>query len=146
MLEVPAELREQMGGLPFKPRAPGTELARTMQVPVLNLNQGKTAPLGDDSIAKAVAAQPVRWEHGRRGARAAAPARLSCSGWVVPAICVIVGAGSGHSSNQLRRASPEANRGLGAGGACMGDAGGVVEMARIRRSYLLACLRVCSRC
>jgi hypothetical protein len=57
-LDVPAEFREQMARWPFKPRAPGTELARTLQVPVLNLNQGKTAPLGDDSIAKAVAALP----------------------------------------------------------------------------------------
>jgi hypothetical protein len=58
VLEIPAELREQMGRLPFKPRAPGTELARTMQVPTLNPRQGETAPLGDDSIAKAVAVLP----------------------------------------------------------------------------------------
>jgi hypothetical protein len=58
LLEIPAEFREQMGRLPFKPRAPGTELARTMQVPVLNLRKGETVPLGDDSIAKAVAALP----------------------------------------------------------------------------------------
>ena len=58
VLEIPAEVREQMGRLPFKPRAPGTELTRTMQVPVLNPRQGETAPLGDDSIAKAVAALP----------------------------------------------------------------------------------------
>jgi hypothetical protein len=57
-LDIPAELREQMGRLPFKPRAPGTELAWTMQVPVLNQSQGRTAPLADDSIAKAVAALP----------------------------------------------------------------------------------------
>ena len=29
-LDVPAELREQMARWPFKPRAPGTELARTL--------------------------------------------------------------------------------------------------------------------
>ena len=57
-LELPAEVREQMGRLPFKPRAPGTELTRTMKVPVLNPRQGETVPLGDDSIAKAVAALP----------------------------------------------------------------------------------------
>ena len=56
LLEVPAELRELK--LPFKPRAPGPELARTMQVPVPNWKQGETAPLGDDSVAKAVAALP----------------------------------------------------------------------------------------
>jgi hypothetical protein len=58
MVEIPAEFRAQMGRLPFKPRAPGTELARTMQTPVLNPRRGETAPLGDDSIAKAVAALP----------------------------------------------------------------------------------------
>ena len=56
--EIPAEVREQMGRLPFKPPAPGTELTRTMQVPMLNPRQGETVPLGDDSIAKAVAALP----------------------------------------------------------------------------------------
>jgi hypothetical protein len=57
-VEVPAELRAQMGRLPFKPRAPGPELARTMQVPVHNPRRGETAPIGDDSIEKAVAALP----------------------------------------------------------------------------------------
>ena len=57
-LDIPAEFREQMARWPFKPRAPGAELVWTMQSAVLNLNQGKTAPLGDDSIAKAVAALP----------------------------------------------------------------------------------------
>jgi hypothetical protein len=42
VLELPAEVREQMGRLPFKPRAPGTELTRTMQVPMLNPRQGET--------------------------------------------------------------------------------------------------------
>jgi hypothetical protein len=45
-----------MARWPFKPRAPGPELARTMKTPVLNPKKGETAPLGDDSIAKAVAA------------------------------------------------------------------------------------------
>jgi hypothetical protein len=40
------------------PRAPGPELARTMKVPEPNWRKGKTEPLGDDSIAKAVAALP----------------------------------------------------------------------------------------
>jgi hypothetical protein len=47
-----------MGRLPFKPLAPGAELARTMQVPVPNWQKGETTPLGDDSITKAVAALP----------------------------------------------------------------------------------------
>lgn len=58
LLEIPPEIRELMGRLPFKPRAPGTELARTMKVPVMNLLQGQTAPLGDDSITRAGAALP----------------------------------------------------------------------------------------
>ena len=41
VLELPAEVREQMGRLPFKPRAPGMELTRTMRVPVLNPRQGE---------------------------------------------------------------------------------------------------------
>ena len=45
------EIRERMGRLPFSPRAPGEELARTMQVPVLNLRKGQTAGLGDDSTS-----------------------------------------------------------------------------------------------
>ncbi len=56
--EIPAELRERLGGLPFKPRPPGTELTRTKQVPVLNPRKGETAAPGDDSITKAVAALP----------------------------------------------------------------------------------------
>jgi hypothetical protein len=58
VLELPAEVRRLMGGLPFKPRAPGMELTRTMQVPVLNPRKGETMPLEDDSITKAVAALP----------------------------------------------------------------------------------------
>jgi hypothetical protein len=42
----------------FKPRAPGPELARTMKSLVTNRRKGETAPIGDDSIAKAVAALP----------------------------------------------------------------------------------------
>jgi hypothetical protein len=57
-LDIPAELREQMGRLPFRPRAPGTELAWTMQVPVPDWQKGETTPLGDDSITKAGAALP----------------------------------------------------------------------------------------
>ncbi len=55
---VPAELLAQLGKLPFTPPTPGSELARTLQVPVLDLMKGQTAPLGDDSIQKAVAALP----------------------------------------------------------------------------------------
>jgi hypothetical protein len=57
-LPIPAELREQLARLPFKPPTPGNELARTMKTPVLDPRKGETTPLGDDSIAKAVAALP----------------------------------------------------------------------------------------
>ena len=57
-LPIPAEFREQFGRLPFKPPTPGPELARTMKVPVHDPRKGETAPLGDDSIEKAVAALP----------------------------------------------------------------------------------------
>ena len=57
-LDIPPEIRELMGRLPFLPRAPGPELARTMKVPVHNPRQGQTAPLGDDSIEKAEAVLP----------------------------------------------------------------------------------------
>jgi hypothetical protein len=55
-LDVPAEFREQMGRLPFKPREPGTEFTRTMKVPVHDPLKGQTAPDGDNSLEKAVAA------------------------------------------------------------------------------------------
>jgi hypothetical protein len=55
-LDVPAEFREQMARLPFRRRESGTDLTRTMQVPVHNPWKGQTTPDGDDSIAKAVAA------------------------------------------------------------------------------------------
>jgi hypothetical protein len=58
-LDVPAEFREQMGRLPFKPRALETELARTMKVPVHDPWKGQTTPDGDDSITKAVRAAVV---------------------------------------------------------------------------------------
>jgi hypothetical protein len=57
-LPIPAELREQLGRLPFKAPAAGSELARTLKVPVLNPKQGLTLPLGDDSIEKTVEALP----------------------------------------------------------------------------------------
>ncbi|MFT3769067.1 MAG: hypothetical protein QM820_26805 [Minicystis sp.] len=62
-LELPPEVREQMGRLPFRPApqeqvAAGKGLARTMQVPVMRRGHGETVPIGDDSIAKAVAALP----------------------------------------------------------------------------------------
>jgi hypothetical protein len=56
--EIPAELREQMGKLPFKPPAPELAVARTMKVPVMNRYQGQTAPVRDNIIAKAGAAPP----------------------------------------------------------------------------------------
>jgi len=52
VVEVPAELRELMGRLPFMPRAPGPELARTMKAAAPYWLKGQTAPLGEDSIPK----------------------------------------------------------------------------------------------
>lgn len=57
-LELPAEFREQLRALPFMPRAPGPDFKLTMKVPVMDRRKGETAPLGDDSIANAVAALP----------------------------------------------------------------------------------------
>jgi hypothetical protein len=57
-VEIPAELRERMGRLPFKAPSPESALARTMKVPVHNLLQGQTTPIGDDSIEKVVSALP----------------------------------------------------------------------------------------
>lgn len=59
-LNLPAEVWEQMGRLPFKARAPEAEggIDRTMEVPVLNWRKGKTAPVGDDSIEKEMALLP----------------------------------------------------------------------------------------
>ena len=61
-LELPPEVREQLGRLPFRPaaevQAAGKVAARTLQVPVMRRGHGETAPIGDDSIAKAVAALP----------------------------------------------------------------------------------------
>ena len=62
--EIPAELRERLGMLPFKPRPPGTELTHTKQVPVLNPRQGETVGPGDDSIKKVVAALPFAGDTG----------------------------------------------------------------------------------
>src|SRR5688572_3272005 len=58
VLELPAEVLEQMRRLPFKPRAPGAELARTMKSLVTDPRKGETTPIGDDSIQKAVAVVP----------------------------------------------------------------------------------------
>jgi len=58
-LDISPELQEKMGRLPFRPLQPGEPRAtRTLQVPVMPTDLGDTAPLGDDSIAKAVAALP----------------------------------------------------------------------------------------
>jgi hypothetical protein len=58
-LDLPAEVRALFGKLPFKPASPGPALARTMQVPVMaSRRHAETAPIGDDSIEKAVAALP----------------------------------------------------------------------------------------
>jgi hypothetical protein len=47
-----------LGRLPFRPASPGQAAARTLQVPVMNRGRGDTAPIRDDSMAKAVAALP----------------------------------------------------------------------------------------
>jgi len=59
-LEVPPELREQQGRLPFRPAPPGQPAkVRTLQAPVMpRRGHGETAPVGDDAIARAVAALP----------------------------------------------------------------------------------------
>jgi hypothetical protein len=65
-LEFPAELRAPADALPFKPPVPGKpRAARTQQVPVMPApGLGETAPLGDDSIAKALAALPFMFTVG----------------------------------------------------------------------------------
>jgi hypothetical protein len=60
-LDLTPEMREQLGRLPFRPVAPGEPppwqgVGKTMQVPVYGRAPGMTAPLGDEAIAKAVAA------------------------------------------------------------------------------------------
>ena len=62
--EIPAELRERLERLPFKPLPPGIELTQTKQVPVLNPWKGETVGPGDDSITKAVAALPFAGDTG----------------------------------------------------------------------------------
>jgi DNA-directed RNA polymerase specialized sigma24 family protein len=62
-LELPPEVRDKLGRLPFRPVKPGEPppghgVARTVQVPVYGRAPGMTAPLGDDAIARAVAALP----------------------------------------------------------------------------------------
>lgn len=58
-LELPDALRGAVGVLPFKPVPRGQpRTAKTLQVPMMRVGLGETAPLGDDSIAKAVAALP----------------------------------------------------------------------------------------
>jgi hypothetical protein len=58
MPNLPAEVWEQRGRLPFRARAPEAEIDRTREVPALNWRKGKTAPVGDDSIEKEVALLP----------------------------------------------------------------------------------------
>jgi hypothetical protein len=74
-LPIPAEVREQLGRLPFKAPTPENELARTKPVPVFNPRLGETKPLGDDFMAKAGAALPFVSPSG--GAGDAAFPRLS---------------------------------------------------------------------
>jgi hypothetical protein len=79
-LDIPAEVRALFGKLPSKPASPGPALATTMKVPdklpskpaspgpalattmkvptMSARHHAETAPIGDDSIAKAVAALP----------------------------------------------------------------------------------------
>lgn len=63
-LALPEGVRDQLAALPFvPPRAPtGREPARTMKVPVMTRGLGGTLPVGDDSIARAVATLPFAGE------------------------------------------------------------------------------------
>ncbi|APR80854.1 Hypothetical protein A7982_06201 [Minicystis rosea] len=61
--ELSAEAWARRGALPFRPVPPGQPpagrgAAKTLQTPVAGLEPGKTAPLGDEGIAKALAILP----------------------------------------------------------------------------------------
>jgi hypothetical protein len=58
MPDLPAEVWERLGRLPFRPASPGQAVERTMPIPVMVRDQGKTAPIREDSIARAVRALP----------------------------------------------------------------------------------------
>jgi hypothetical protein len=65
-LDLPAAVREAMARLPFREPAPASTAApsskagnlKTMPVPVMRRDTGRTLPLDDDAIRKAVAAVP----------------------------------------------------------------------------------------
>jgi hypothetical protein len=65
-LDLPAAVREAMARLPFREPAPASAAApsskagnlKTMPVPVMRSDTGRTLPLDDDAIRKAVAAVP----------------------------------------------------------------------------------------
>jgi hypothetical protein len=73
---------------------------------------------------------------------------------VTPALCVIAIAGSGHSTNQIRRAylvatgagAPEGLAMSGAGARCGRHRYEDVSPARSCSSFHLACVRVCGQC
>jgi hypothetical protein len=60
LLDLPAEVREQLARLPFKPEAPGqAPKVKTLQAAVMpRKGHGETAPIGDESIVKARAVLP----------------------------------------------------------------------------------------
>jgi hypothetical protein len=58
-LDIPASARDPASVLPFKPASPDApHVPRTMKLPVWKPPGSETAPIGDDSIMKAVAALP----------------------------------------------------------------------------------------
>jgi hypothetical protein len=58
-LDLPREAWEARGALPFREASPAApKAAKTMQVPVMRTTLGDTTPIGDDTLARAVAAVP----------------------------------------------------------------------------------------
>jgi hypothetical protein len=56
--DLPAEVWEMLGKLPFRPASLEQAAVRTLQVPVMTRNLGETGPVELDAMAKAVAALP----------------------------------------------------------------------------------------
>jgi hypothetical protein len=56
--DLPAAFWEKLGRLPFRPASSVPAVERTMPIPVMGRGQGETAPIREDSIAKAVRALP----------------------------------------------------------------------------------------
>jgi hypothetical protein len=58
MPDLPDEMWQKLGRLPFKPAPPGQAPTTTAQEPVAAKGRGETAPIGEKVFAKAVAAMP----------------------------------------------------------------------------------------